>query len=456
MRALARIAALCSLAAAVGSGPAAAQDAQPPAPAFQPPAILAQRRRGLKELGVNAAAAAGLDWLRRHQSPDGHWDSDRFKAQCAGLWCSGEGEASCDVGITGLATLAFLGAGSTQTDGPDAANVRKALQYLADIQDSEGCFGPRRSMHFMYGQCAATMATAEALWLTGDEKLREPVRKARDFIVAARNENSGWRYNVPRDGDTDTSVTVWCSTALRTCEFAGLDVPYSEYAGAHRAFDLRTALPSVDSGLTGYQQRPPGAGDARAWLGPSRKPGDPAPDWPEDRVMTSDFEKSFPPDLRNTFPRSLWSSCSAGAGFVSAITGGADRAEAVERASERLVDQPPSLSAEGGFLDLHYLLLGSLLNVQLSLVGPGPKNPIANHWRPWRQAAVADLLSTQSPKKAGCAAGSWDPKLDPFGEVGGRVYATAMAVLALQAPNRYPKVWDPKAKRPAPPKNDGK
>lgn len=57
---------------------------------------------------------------------------------------------------------------------------------------------------------------------------------------------------------------------------------------------------------------------------------------------------------------------------------------------------------------------------------------------------MADLAATQRKKADACAAGSWDPQRDPFGIAGGRVYSTAMAVLALEAPNRFPRVWNPK------------
>jgi hypothetical protein len=49
---------------------------------------------------------------------------------------------------------------------------------------------------------------------------------------------------------------------------------------------------------------------------------------------------------------------------------------------------------------------------------------------PWFRALDAALLALQC--RDGPAAGSWDP-IDAWGEDGGRVYATAMNVLALQA-----------------------
>ena len=48
----------------------------------------------------------------------------------------------------------------------------------------------------------------------------------------------------------------------------------------------------------------------------------------------------------------------------------------------------------------------------------------------WRKQMVAAVSKGQH--KDGEFAGSWDP-VGPWGEQGGRVYATAMAVLALQS-----------------------
>jgi hypothetical protein len=50
----------------------------------------------------------------------------------------------------------------------------------------------------------------------------------------------------------------------------------------------------------------------------------------------------------------------------------------------------------------------------------------------WCKGLVGALLPHQLPQTAGCARGSWDPA-DPWGEEGGRVYSTSMALLSLEA-----------------------
>ena len=57
----------------------------------------------------------------------------------------------------------------------------------------------------------------------------------------------------------------------------------------------------------------------------------------------------------------------------------------------------------------------------------------------WRAALVEALVPHQRIDGDVCGPkGSWDP-VDAWGPEGGRVYATATAVLALQAPGRVPR-----------------
>ena len=66
---------------------------------------------------TEAAVAAGLRWLNRHQATDGSWSLDRFDrtGDCDGQ-CDGQGEES-DVAATALALLPFLGAGQSHKRG---------------------------------------------------------------------------------------------------------------------------------------------------------------------------------------------------------------------------------------------------------------------------------------------------------------------------------------------------
>jgi hypothetical protein len=79
---------------------------------------------------VLPATEAGLDWLARHQSPDGRWDADGFEARCSGNRCGGAGGPLHDAGLTGLSLLAFLGYGETHRSPKYGHVVRAGLKYL--------------------------------------------------------------------------------------------------------------------------------------------------------------------------------------------------------------------------------------------------------------------------------------------------------------------------------------
>ena len=82
---------------------------------------------------TEAAVQAALKWLAANQSPDGHWDAERFGAgredYVLGQNRNGAGRKA-NTGVTGLALLAMLGSGNTHLEGPYADNVRRGLNYL--------------------------------------------------------------------------------------------------------------------------------------------------------------------------------------------------------------------------------------------------------------------------------------------------------------------------------------
>jgi hypothetical protein len=76
-----------------------------------------------------------LAWLATHQSPAGNFDVEAFDRQCARTAAAdqppGDGLGKGhDVGMTGLALLAFLGAGNTPREGKYADNVQRGVTWL--------------------------------------------------------------------------------------------------------------------------------------------------------------------------------------------------------------------------------------------------------------------------------------------------------------------------------------
>lgn len=189
------------------------------------------RREVVQKLGGNDASEAaverGLAWLVRHQLEDGRWRVDAIG--CRDHDCGDHGRFRADEGATGLALMAFLGAGHTHQRGDYQDVVAKGLEYLVTTQKDNGDLFENGSEYtWLYSHGMAAIALCEAYGMTKDEQLREPAQLSLDFIVASQHPRfGGWRYK-PRF-ETDTSVSGWQLMALKSGEMAGLSVSESAY-----------------------------------------------------------------------------------------------------------------------------------------------------------------------------------------------------------------------------------
>jgi hypothetical protein len=207
------------------------------------------------------AVERALDWLARHQDTDGRWDGatakyddgtavkgdDDFTVHCPpGEACFGEciyWEA--DTALTGLALLAYLGAGYTQTDGKYAESVGKGLSFLLAQQKPDGDLRGRSRAVGIYCHAMATIALCEAYALTGDERLRAPVERAVQFLSRARaRDGLAWRY-VPGAAVGDTSILGWVVMALKSAREVGIPVASTLQSGT------MTWLEKVSAGQSG-------------------------------------------------------------------------------------------------------------------------------------------------------------------------------------------------------------
>jgi hypothetical protein len=176
---------------------------------------------------TESSVEAALRWLARHQEADGHWDTRKLEAS-----------QEYDEGVTGLAVLAFLGAGYTHKAGTFADNVNRAVNWLIKQQDAKGAFA-RNSGKFGYEHAICGLALAEAYGMTQDPRVREAAQKAVDHSIGAHQEPySGWRYAEKEAGDT--SVTGWFVMQLKSAKVAGLKVDGAGFQGASKFLDSVT------------------------------------------------------------------------------------------------------------------------------------------------------------------------------------------------------------------------
>lgn len=361
--------------------------------------LYAKRLDGRKTMRSRSAANAielGLEWLAAHQSDDGRWDADEFmRHDTQEPKCTGPGDATQDVGLTGLALLCFLADGHTIAYGRFGENVARAADWLAAATGPDGALEPRGNAA-MYGQAIGTLALVEAYGMSGDERLGSAARRAVDYLVRARHPSTGWRYE-PNATRGDTSVTAWCANALATARDFGLDVPDATFASVR---EYLSAMTDANTGRVGYDS--PGAPSAR-------RAGDHAVNFPPDRVEALTAAAIFTllrcGERPNTFTL---------------------RREAL------LAAAPPDTAPQRR--DMYYWFWGSHALRQLG----------GDAWDDWQKKLVSVLVPLQ--QKNGAARGSWNPD-GVWGGEGGRIYATALAVLSLGSAHRYDRAIDHRWRR---------
>jgi hypothetical protein len=342
---------------------------------------------------VNEAITAGLEWLRKHQDEDGRWDCAKFmKHDKEGDPCTGPGNPVNDVGVTGLALLAFLGEGNTLKLGTYRAVVRKGIKWLIDQQAENGLIGSNSSQAFAYGHAIATVALVEAYGLSDHRPYKTYAQNAVNYIVNARNPYGVWRYQ-PREVDGDTSITGWMVQALLSGEAFELTIDKTALTNSMVFFE---GVTDPTTGAAGYQKA--GEGSSR------------------------------PVGKQDTFPASKTESLT-GVVLLCRYLMGQDAKDhpIITKSADTILTKLPTWNEKDGSIDMYYWYYASYAMYQAS----------GKYWEKWSKALTKAAVDTQ--KKNGNEKGSWDP-VDPWGEDGGRVYSTAIMVLCLEAYYRYGKL----------------
>lgn len=326
-----------------------------------------------------SAVRLALAWLARHQSIDGRWDVDGFDSLCGE--CRSPGlETGCDVAITGLVVLCFLGHNEVPGgQGAYARNVQRGLEWLLAQRGPDGHLAGEDRKYTMYSHGIATLALSEAYLMSRDSRYSEPLRAAVDLIIRAQNTRTGgWRYHAtpPRRGDT--SVSGWQVMALRSAAASGIEIPETVFERSRRWFDEEV-----------------GGGDWGGVYGYSQKT--------EPRVaMTAE----------GMFARQLL---------------GGRRGDGNVEESARYIN---TATRDGQHLDNLYLLYYGTM-------------ALYQHqgwiWQSWNSRVRDFLVRKQHTNDH--LSGSWDPH-GPWLAEGGRVLATAFATLTLEVYYRYlPLSW---------------
>ncbi|MDP9227729.1 MAG: hypothetical protein M3M99_01605 [Actinomycetota bacterium] len=403
-------------------------------------------RAGGPTQGTEKAVLDGLRWLCRHQNPDGSWGLATLRDRCLpDQVCfnpKDELDDHHDAGLTGLALLAFLGAGFSHESKQDIVDttlgkrhkvgevVKNGLMYLVKNQGPDGSFSKHRP--HMYDEALASLALAEAYGLTQNRYWKDPAQKGIDFLQQAQRPNPsgqglwGWRYasrmdieqlvgsgtGVDDSGardlyDSDTSATGWAVMALKSAQISGLNVKPESMQGAMAFCNFVTATSPQQSGLVGYQ-KPNQAGQT---IG----------------------------GKNDHFDYHIASMSALGMCIRIFAEHNIDD-PFLEAAAKRIVQDLPVVSAPDGehkdrkSVDYYYWYYASLALNQFD--GPDSPRKSNKYWGPWNKAMVDAVIELQDQSDRTCNSGGWIVR-DRWTYDGGPVYTTAINVLTLEVYYRY-------------------
>jgi len=339
---------------------------------------LVEQRGGSAQ--TERAVRAALGWLAVSQSKNGGWDASRFGAGAARVVLNqdrrGAG-AQGDMGVTGLALLAFLGSGHTHTGGDYTHEVASGLEYLRQRQRADGSlYGDAQFFARMYCHSMATFAVCEALALTKDKRLEPMARDAVRYTLSMQHPtDGGWRY---QRGDTgDTSQLGWQLMTLKSAQLASIDIPQTTWTRVDHF--LRRVRRGNAGGLAAYR-----------------------PNSAVSRTMTA--EALFCRQLQQEQQLGQLSDA------------------AVEEAITSVIEELPNASRR----NLYFWYYATLALHRSQQHSPAA----AEAWESWNHALTTALLTTQQGD------GSWDVNT-AWGGCGGRVYTTALSALCLEVYYRY-------------------
>jgi hypothetical protein len=280
---------------------------------------------------------------------------------------------------TAMALIAFQGAGNTSAEGKHRAVVARAWRSLLQRQQENGSFdvGDVPAQHALYSHAQATIALCEAFGMTKDPRFADPAARAVAYAVAAQGPNGGWRYEPGKVGDM--SVTGWYMMALKSAEMAGLAVPPATF---ERIGDFLDTVADDRGVRYGYMRHTP------------LKPASPVT-----AAVTAE-------------------------GLLCRQYLGWQRDDA------RLVRGLEFLLAENRLDFVNDKDVYAWYYI----------TQVAHHmegepWRRWNDALREVLPAEQV--KTGRERGSWDPALDRWGHVGGRLFVTCLCAYMLEVYYRH-------------------
>jgi hypothetical protein len=167
------------------------------------------RAQGERETTAESELALqrGLEWLARHQGPEGNWSSD-------------------DLGLVSLGALAFMAGGQIPGHGKFSASVERALDFVIRRAQPSGLLNIADPKRDLYNHGLATFVLSQAYGLYDEPRLAPALDLALRLLVATQCDDGGWDYYARRqERGHDLSLVALQAAALRSTADCGFDAP---------------------------------------------------------------------------------------------------------------------------------------------------------------------------------------------------------------------------------------
>jgi HEAT repeat protein len=356
-----------------------------------------------------------LDYLARHQAPDGAFDQQQFLGLCSKKepcpTSAGARIQTFPCGTTALCALAYFGAGCSPAKGRYSGVLSSAMEYLLSRQMPNGDYEPN-DLIGGYNRPLVLQAYSEAAMASVESQEYLPfVQRGVDFIANIQADKAGWRYRVV-DNANDTSVVAWVLFASKAAEKAHAKVRRSIFEGCDLVLARDQVRPTTD--------HEDFANDIKI-----------DPNYAHDVSFGKPYYEFWTGYQDSRFTKNQ--ACTA-LGLMSRILLGFRRSHpfCIGSANSIIAKQLPPLPKKAGDwsaynLDYQYPMY-FLYYATLSMHQMGGK-----FFSQWDKVLREILPGTQS--RSGCERGSWESW--GFDRDFGRLYTTAIGALTLETYYRY-------------------
>ncbi len=285
-----------------------------------------------------------------------------------------------DTALTGLAMLCFLAEGNTHLSGQHRAVVARAVAKLKSAQKESGLIGDESGTTYRMSHALGLLALCEVRNMTDDDELVPVCQKAVNYAIQIQEPGQGWRL-ADKKAPADISLTAWMQFGMLSAAKGELKFLRGLLDGAVNECNAATDV----KGRVNYTE-------------------------PADETRPVRHLPEYQASLTAT-----------SAALLLKLLSGADKTTTRMKGGFDFVN---ASTPNGTRTNFACFLFGTYLLWQADELA----------YRQWKWALNSVLLPGQL--REGKDAGAWD--MGQFSDFrGGKVYPTALAIMALQAPYNH-------------------